>query len=29
MTKRNIPGTFKEIISEINPVTRGWITLLW
>ncbi|QSY55026.1 group II intron reverse transcriptase/maturase [Staphylococcus simiae] len=25
LTKRNRPGTFKEIISEINQVTRGWI----
>ncbi|EJP6628758.1 group II intron reverse transcriptase/maturase, partial [Staphylococcus pseudintermedius] len=25
ITKRNRPGTFKEIITEINQVTRGWI----
>ncbi|REH75336.1 group II intron reverse transcriptase/maturase [Staphylococcus felis] len=25
LTKRNRPGTFKEIITEINQVTRGWI----
>ncbi|TOZ77182.1 group II intron reverse transcriptase/maturase, partial [Staphylococcus pseudintermedius] len=23
ITKRNRPGTFKEIITEINQVTRG------
>ncbi|MDF0350813.1 group II intron reverse transcriptase/maturase, partial [Staphylococcus pseudintermedius] len=25
ITKRNRPGTFKDIITEINQVTRGWI----
>ncbi|MDE9899675.1 hypothetical protein O0H18_05600 [Staphylococcus pseudintermedius] len=23
--KRNRPGTFKDIITKINQVTRGWI----
>ncbi|PXA13091.1 group II intron maturase-specific domain-containing protein, partial [Staphylococcus pseudintermedius] len=25
ITKRNRPGTFKDIITKINQVTRGWI----
>ncbi|EKI4619327.1 group II intron reverse transcriptase/maturase, partial [Staphylococcus pseudintermedius] len=25
ITKRNRSGTFKDIITEINQVTRGWI----
>lgn len=25
VTRRNRPGTFKQIITEINQITRGWI----
>ncbi|MGN5884248.1 group II intron maturase-specific domain-containing protein, partial [Staphylococcus simulans] len=25
VTRRNRPGTFTEIITEINAITRGWI----
>ncbi|WP_368664774.1 group II intron maturase-specific domain-containing protein, partial [Salmonella enterica] len=25
VTRRNRHGTFKEIITEINAITRGWI----
>ena len=25
LTKRNRPGTFEEIVQQINRVTRGWI----